>query len=83
MRTTLAIDDDVLAAARERARREGRPIGAVISDLARQALTGSSGTAESEAEGTPRHTGPFRPFPSRGRVVSNELIDALREQEGV
>lgn len=80
MRTTLSIDDDVLAAARERARRTGRPLGAVISDLARRSLTAASDRHDSEAE---RDAGPFRPFPSRGPVVSNELIDALREQEGV
>lgn len=38
MRTTLAIDDDVLAAARALAVAQDRPLGAVISDLARKAL---------------------------------------------
>lgn len=38
MRTTLEIDDDVIAAARELARDEGRSIGAVVSDLARRGL---------------------------------------------
>jgi hypothetical protein len=39
MRTTLEIDDDVVAAARELAACERRSLGAVISDLARQGLT--------------------------------------------
>lgn len=38
MRTTLDIDDDVLAAARELAASEHRPLGAVISELARRGL---------------------------------------------
>ena len=38
MRTTLEIDDDVIAAARELARDEGTSIGAVVSDLARRGL---------------------------------------------
>jgi hypothetical protein len=38
MRTTLAIDDDILAAAKEMAAAERRSIGEVISSLARQAL---------------------------------------------
>jgi hypothetical protein len=38
MRTTLQIDDDVLAEAREVSRRERRGLGAVISDLARRSL---------------------------------------------
>jgi hypothetical protein len=38
MRTTLAIDDDVLAAARGLAERERKTLGEVISGLARQTL---------------------------------------------
>ena len=38
MRTTLAIDDDVLAAARSLAERERKSVGEVLSALARQAL---------------------------------------------
>jgi Arc/MetJ family transcription regulator len=39
MRTTLDLDDDVLASAKEIARREGKTAGRVLSELARQALT--------------------------------------------
>ena len=77
MRTTLSIDDDVLVAVRERARRERRTAGEVLSDLARQALTGGHRPAES-APG--RHG--FSPLPRRGPAVSNALIDRLREDEG-
>ena len=38
MRTTVAIDDDVLEAARALARAEGRSIGQVLSELARRGL---------------------------------------------
>ncbi len=38
MRTTLEIDDDVMAVARELARSRGVSIGSVVSDLARTAL---------------------------------------------
>ena len=38
MRTTLDIDADVIATARELARDEGTSIGAVVSDLARRGL---------------------------------------------
>jgi len=47
VRTTLDLDDDVLAAAREIAAEGRRPLGAVISDLARRALT----PARVEADG--------------------------------
>lgn len=39
MRTTLELDDDLLAAARELAAAERRSLGAVISELARRGLT--------------------------------------------
>ena len=76
MRTTLNLDDDVLAVVRERARRERRSIGEVLSDLARQALTGRDLAV---ADTTGFHG--FHPLPHRGRLVSNDLIDRLREDE--
>ena len=39
MRTTVNVDDDVLAAAKSIARAEGRGVGAVISELARRGLS--------------------------------------------
>jgi hypothetical protein len=39
MQTTLAIDDDVLAAAKRLAQREHRSVGNVISSLARHGLS--------------------------------------------
>ena len=39
MRTTLDIDDDVVAAARELAAGDRRSLGSVISELARRGLT--------------------------------------------
>jgi hypothetical protein len=39
VRTTLEIDDDIVAAAKELAAAERRSLGAVISELARRGLT--------------------------------------------
>jgi hypothetical protein len=78
VRTTLSVDDDVLLAVRERARRERRSVGAVLSELARQALTGQPLPAQG-AE--PEPFCGFAPFPHRGEAVSNALIDRLREDE--
>lgn len=78
MRTTLDIDDDVLHAARERARRERRTMGQIISALARRGLTAPnavSGTREPEA------LYGFRPITGRGALVTNEIIDRLREDD--
>lgn len=77
MRTTLTLDDDVLKAVKERARHERRTAGEVLSDLARQALTGAV-----QSVARPGRYG-FRPLPSRGGMVSNELIDQLRDDESV
>lgn len=81
MRTTLDIEDDVLAAAKELARRGHTSAGRVISDLARRALTQAAPTSGTAQE--PEAIYGFRPFPSRGGVVSNEKVDQLRDEEGV
>ena len=78
MRTTLDIDDDVLQAAKERARRDGRTAGQVISELARSALTSAPVQA---AMREPKAVYGFRPFPKRGGVVTDEQIDRLREDD--
>jgi hypothetical protein len=78
MRTTLDIADDVLQAAKERARRENKTAGEVISELARAALTAPQ-PAALKAKEPPSHYG-IRPFPRRGTaVVTNELVNKLRE----
>jgi hypothetical protein len=76
MRTTLDIADDVLQVAKELARRKNKTTGQVISDLARQALNAPPAALTPEG---PRATFGFRPFPKRGGIVTNELIDKLRE----
>jgi hypothetical protein len=92
MRTTLDIADDVLLAARKIARRERKPIGHVISDLARQAFTnpqpGLTRAPRAPARDAPRievqlASYGIKPVASRGDVISNELIDRLRDAEGI
>jgi len=48
MRTTLQIDDDVLDAARELAASQRRPVGSVISDLARRSLRPTAMSADTD-----------------------------------
>lgn len=77
MRTTLDIAEDVLAAAKERARRENKTTGEVISELARAALTAPRSAPK--AREPQSHYG-IRPFPRRGDIIiTNEEIDKLRE----
>ena len=78
MRTTLDIANDVLQAAKELARREKKTAGEVISELARRALTTPRTT---QAAQEPEAIYGLRPFPKRGGIVTNELIDTLRADD--
>ncbi len=75
MRTTLDIEEDVLFAAKDLARRGKKTAGQVISELARKGLAGAAVSTAAEPEAIYG----FRPFPKEGRIVSNELINKLRE----
>ncbi len=78
MRTTLDIADDVLQAAKERAKREGKTMGEMISDLARRALTAPQ---ESPSVKEPEAVHGLKPFARRGGIVTNEMIDKLRDED--
>jgi len=80
VRTTLDIADDVLLAAKELARRERKSAGQVISELARRGLYGPGATADNEPENSIEFFG-FRPLPKRGVIVTNELINRLRDED--
>lgn len=74
MRTTLDIDQDVLLAAKEMAKRQGISMGKVLSKLARQALTRQA-TATITRNGVPL----FPRQPDAG-VVTLELVNRLRDE---
>ena len=83
MRTTLDIDDDLLAAAKEIARNEGATAGQVVSRLLRNSLTGMSQVARTARTRLPRAAG-FQPFPAKpGVVITNEQVNAIRDAEGI
>jgi len=69
-RTTLNLDDDVLAAARELAGIQRRTVGDVVSKLARQGLT-EAGPRRSVRNGVPLL--PRRP----GVIVTSEMVRRL------
>jgi hypothetical protein len=83
MRTTLQLDDDVLAAARVLARQKRTSLGAVISSLVRQALVApvenASGTASS-SDGDHRNGVPLLPWKADGAPVDLELVNRLRDE---
>ena len=82
MRTTLDIEDDVLAAAKELARRQGTSAGQMVSLLLRAALTGPRDSVQPPSAEAAGIAG-FRPCPARGHVVTNDTIDRLRDEAGL
>jgi hypothetical protein len=76
MRTTLYISDDALQAAKERAKQEQKTIGEMISELARRALTTPQ---EPLSVRMPKAVYGLKPFARRGGIVTNDLIDKLRD----
>ena len=89
MRTTLSIEDDVLYAAKSLARREGRSLGEVISDLARRALqtpapdAAATGRAASLLDDQLAALG-LTPYRAPDvEVVTQARVDELRDTEGV
>lgn len=79
MRTTLDIDEDLILAAKELARREGVTAGQVVSRLLRRALSGVPDTHVQSRRGAG-----FIPFPARpGIVATNAEVETLRDEEGI
>jgi hypothetical protein len=74
MRTTLAIDDDVLAAAKEMAATERKSVGEVISTLARQAMR------PAPSRRTTRNGVPLLPVRPGGQRITSELVGELQEE---
>ncbi|HEY1807291.1 MAG TPA: hypothetical protein VGG42_01960 [Acidobacteriaceae bacterium] len=74
MRTTLAIDDDVLAAARGMAALQRKSVGEIISFLARKALTPQDVTLET------RNGIPLLPLRLDARPVTLEMVNVLRDE---
>lgn len=83
MRTTLDIDNDVLGAAKELARKQNASAGQVVSQLLRQALTGQAETSAISKKSKAASVAGFHPFPAGKTVVTNEAVNRLREIEGV
>ncbi len=81
MRTTLDIDDDLLTAAKELARHRNVSAGQVVSGMLRQVLTG-----QAELKTGKRRTSGvagFQPLPKGKSVTTNDLVNRLRDAEGV
>ena len=73
MRTTLNLDDDVVAAAKELAAGERRSLGAVVSELARRGLS----PARVEAEGDL----PVIRVPAGTPVITPEMVRRALDED--
>jgi hypothetical protein len=73
MRTTVDLEEDVLLAAKEIAKRRGETLGQVLSDLARQALTRRTPVST-------KHGLPLFPVRPDAGVVTLELVNNLRDE---
>ena len=86
MRTTLDIDSDILDAARALAKSAHTTSGRVISDVMRRAI--AFGLAHPDLP-APLHTAQqpepvygFMPLTSGGKLVTNDMVRALRDELG-
>lgn len=73
MRTTLTIDDDVLAVARAVAERNGSSLGKALSELARRGFRGGD-AARDDRDGTV-----FAVAPDAEPITSEDVYRALGE----
>jgi hypothetical protein len=78
VRTTLTLDDDVLEAAKVLARQKKRPIGSVISALAREAIHAAQQAKEC-VQTSERNGFPLRPVRPSGASVDLQLVNSLRD----
>lgn len=74
MRTTLAIDDDVLAAAKGLAARQKKSVGEVLSALARESLRPTA------AKSRTRNGVPLLPVQGNAAPVTLEVVNRLRDE---
>jgi hypothetical protein len=76
MRTTLDIDEDVLAAAKQLAKKRNSTAGEVISDLVRRSLTTSPVPNEE-----PRYRNGFRLLPRTGQIITSEMVKTWLDED--
>jgi hypothetical protein len=74
MRTTVAIDDDIFAAAKELANTRGMSLGAALSDLARRGLRGSVAK-------TTHGNFPTFDVTAKTKPMTNEMVERALDDE--
>ena len=86
MRTTLNIADDVLLAAKETARRDKTSVGEALSSIARKALLAAPTRNRQGLPPTAKRLarlGIHVLSHGGGVVVTNEMVNRIRDEEGI
>jgi hypothetical protein len=86
VRTTLDLDEDILYAAKQLAQQQRKSIGQVVSELVREAFSAKLAGPENQAPAAfcePLHQYGIFLLPNRGAIVSNELVNKLRDDEDI
>ena len=88
MRTTLNIEDDVFIITQNMARRQGKSMGAILSELARQTLqTPEANTMQSypstNLDAQLQELGVTPYYAPNAQPLTNDLVNKLREEAGV
>ncbi len=79
---TFDIDKEIVSVIEKLARQKKVSRNEIFSELIREALAARNINESIKTEAD-KPVGGFRPFPSRGNVVTNEQIDRIRDQEGI
>jgi hypothetical protein len=79
MRTTLALDDDVLTIAKQKAQRENLSIGQAVSELMRAGIRAKQSPVARRTATTSK----YAVLPARDETITSEHVYKLQEQEGI
>lgn len=77
MRTTLNIEEEALAYAKERARATGKPLGAIVSEALKEAAKPRSTAIKTSPAGHPY----IAAAPGGNKVTSRQIEEALDEED--
>jgi hypothetical protein len=81
MKTTLTLDDDVYEAARARAQATGKPLGRVLSEMARQALKSSKPRSKRSVKGKSRF--PAFEVPADAQMIPASRVQRALDEDGI
>lgn len=81
MKTTLNLDDDVYEAAQARAQATGKPLGRVLSELARQALQPSGPGSKRSMRKASRF--PVFEVPADAQMIPASRVQKALDEDGI